>query len=216
LAVTRTLDDRLEPWRTVPVVGLPTGTVTFMFTDIEGSTRMLRGLGPDVFGRLQDEHAAVLRDAISVGGGTEIRTEGDAFFATFPTATGALTAAVHAQRALAAHPWPEEAPIRIRVGLHSGEGLLGGDDYLGIDVNKAARIAATGHGGQIVLSSSTATLVAEHTPAGVVLRELGRHTLKDFEHHEPLFDVAIEGLDSSFPPLRTADPRRTVIPTPPT
>jgi predicted ATPase/class 3 adenylate cyclase len=191
---------------------IPTGTVTFFFSDIEGSTRLLSDLGHDAFGTLLDAHAAVIRAAIAEGDGTEIRTEGDAFFAAFPTATGALAAAVGTQRGLAAHPWPDGATIRVRIGLHTGEGSLGGDDYLGIDVNKAARIAATGHGGQVVLSATTAALTTSDLPAGVALRGLGSHLLKDFAEPEDLHDVAIDGLDDAFPPLRTLDPRRTVLP----
>ena len=190
------------------------GTVTFFFSDIEGSTRLLSDLGRDAFGALQDEHAAVIRAAIAEGDGTEIRTEGDAFFAVFPTATGALAAAVGTQRGLAALRWPDGATIRVRIGLHTGEGARGGDDYLGIDVNKAARIAATGHGGQVVVSSTTAALAADDLPPGVSLRTLGSHLLKDFPQPEDLHDVAVDGLDDIFPPLRTNDPRRTVLPSP--
>ena len=156
----------------------------------------------------------MIRGAIAEGDGTEIRTEGDAFFAVFPTATGALAAAVGTQRGLAARAWPDGAAIRVRIGLHTGEGARGGDDYLGIDVNKAARIAAAGHGGQIVLSSTTAALTADDLPSGVTLRNLGSHLLKDFAQPEDLHDVEIDGLDDAFPPLRTRDPRRTVLPSP--
>ena len=153
---------------------LPTGTVTFFFSDIEGSTRMLTDLGRDAVEPLLEEHAAVIRAAIAEGDGTEIRTEGDAFFAAFPTATGALTAAVGTQRGLAALRWPDGATIRVRIGLHTGEGSRGGDDYLGIDVNKAARIAATGHGGQVVLSSTTAALPFSDTTAAISVATMPR------------------------------------------
>src|SRR5215212_1785187 len=123
---------------------LPTGTVTFVFTDIEGSTRLLQELG-DEYGPLQDAHAAIMRSAIGAGGGVEIRTEGDSFFAVFPTPSGAVAAAVAAQRELASFAWPDGGDIRVRMGLHTGEGVPGGDDYVGIDVNRAARIASTGH-----------------------------------------------------------------------
>jgi predicted ATPase/class 3 adenylate cyclase len=193
---------------------LPTGTVTFLFSDIEGSTRMLQDLGREDYGELQDAHADVMRIAIADAGGLEIRTEGDAFFAVFPTATGAFRAAVQAQRGLDAHPWPDGRTIRVRMGLHTGEGTLGGDDYLGIDVNKAARIAAVGHGGQVLLSSTTASLIAADLPADITVRDLGTHRLKDFEVAERLHDLAVDGLDATFPPLRTMDQRRTVLPTP--
>src|SRR5215218_6708715 len=147
---------------------LPTGTVTFLFTDIEGSTRLLQELG-ESYARIQDQHAAIMRRAISDGQGREIRTKGDAFFAVFPTAVGALRAAVSAQRGLDSHPWPHGRPLRVRMGLHTGQGRLGGDDYLGIDVNRAARIAAAGHGGQVLLSDPTRSLVRHELPDGVTV-----------------------------------------------
>jgi predicted ATPase/class 3 adenylate cyclase len=191
---------------------LPTGTVTFLFTDIEGSTRLLRGLG-EAYEPLQDEHASIMRDAIALGHGVEIRTEGDAFFAVFPTPSGAVRAAVTAQRGLASHPWPHGSEVRVRMGMHSGDGVLGGDDYVGIDVNRAARIAATGHGGQIVISEPTRALLADSLPEGVAFRDLGVHRLKDFDRAEHLHDLTIDGLDSSFPALRSLDARRTNLPT---
>ena len=191
---------------------LPTGTVTFLFTDIEGSTRLLRRLG-EAYAPLQDEHASIMRDAIAQGSGVEIRTEGDAFFAVFPTPGGAVRAAVAAQRGLASHPWPDGSEVRVRMGMHSGDGVLGGDDYVGIDVNRAARIAATGHGGQIVISEPTRALLADSLPEGVAFRDLGVHRLKDFDRAEHLHDLAIDGLDTSFPALRSLDARRTNLPT---
>ena len=191
---------------------LPTGTVTFLFTDIEGSTRLLRRLG-EAYAPLQDEHASIMRGAIAQGDGVEIRTEGDAFFAVFPTPGGAVRAAVAAQRGLASHPWPDGSEVRVRMGMHSGDGVLGGDDYVGIDVNRAARIAATGHGGQIVISEPTRALLADSLPEGVAFRDLGVHRLKDFDRAEHLHDLAIDGLDTSFPALRSLDARRTNLPT---
>jgi predicted ATPase/class 3 adenylate cyclase len=190
---------------------LPTGTVTFLFTDIEGSTRLLQELG-DEYGGLQDQQASIMRAAIADGAGVEIRTEGDAFFVVFPTPSGAIRTAVAAQRALAAFPWPDGRPIRVRMGLHTGEGTLGGDDYLGIDVNRAARIAATGHGGQVVISEATRALVPDALPDGVSLRDLGTHRLKDIEHPEHLHDLVVEGLASEFPALRSLQGRRTNLP----
>ena len=181
---------------------LPTGTVTFMFTDIEGSTRLLRRLG-DAYVEANDRHLAILRTAISDAGGTVVRTEGDAFFAAFPTAPAAVEAAVAAQRALASESWPEGATVAVRMGLHTGEGSLGGDDYVGIDVVRAARIADAGHGGQVLVSESTAALVAKDLPEGVRLRELGPHELKDLASPEEIADLVIKGLPQDFPPLRT-------------
>ena len=133
---------------------LPTGTVTFLFTDIEGSTRLLSALG-DEYSPLLGAHSDILRAAIKSQVGTEVSTEGDAFFAVFPSALHAVAAAVEAQRALAATAWPEGNSVKVRMGLHSGEGRLGGDNYVGLDVHRAARIAAAGHGGQVLLSDAT-------------------------------------------------------------
>ena len=191
---------------------LPTGTVTFLFTDIEGSTRLLQALGHERYGHLQDEHSAIMRDAIDQGSGVEIRTEGDAFFAVFGSPAGAVLAATEAQRGLAMHAWPDGSEIRVRIGMHTGEGSLGGDDYLGIDVNRAARIAAAGHGGQVILSTATAGLVEQTLPDGVVLRDLGLHRFKDFPDPSRLYDLVIPGMPSDFAQLRTLDARPTNIP----
>ncbi|HEX8099181.1 MAG TPA: adenylate/guanylate cyclase domain-containing protein, partial [Actinomycetota bacterium] len=190
---------------------LPTGTVTFMFTDIEGSTKLLQDLGDD-YRRVQDDHAEIMRKAINEGEGREIRTEGDSFFAVFPTPSGAVHAAVAAQRSLATHEWSHGRPLRVRMGLHTGEGRLGGDDYLGIDVNRAARIAAAGHGGQVLLSDATRSLVEHSLPKGAALRDLGPHRLKDLEHAEHLFDLVIDALPSDFPPLKSLDARPNNLP----
>jgi predicted ATPase/class 3 adenylate cyclase len=192
----------------------PTGTVTFLFTDIEGSTRLLRELGRG-FTPLQDLHADVLRGAIAAEDGHEVRTEGDSFFVAFRTAGHALRAAVEAQRGLAAAAWPPGGPLRIRIGMHTGEAVLGGDDYVGLDVNLAARIAAAAHGGQVVLSDATRALVRDTLPSGVAIRELGTHTLKDFDDPQPLFDLVIDELPSEFPPIRTTgSPPPSTFPSP--
>jgi predicted ATPase/class 3 adenylate cyclase len=183
---------------------LPTGTVTFLFTDIEGSTKLLQDLGPDYAG-VQADHMRLMREAIASGGGVDIRTEGDAFFAVFASAPGAVRAAVAAQRAFADHQWRHGKPLRVRMGMHTGEGILGGDDYLGIDVNRAARIAAASHGGQVLLSETTTALVAASLPDGVGLRDLGRHRLKDFDQPQPIHQLVIEGLPSEFPHLKTLE-----------
>jgi predicted ATPase/class 3 adenylate cyclase len=190
---------------------LPTGTITFLFTDIEGSTRLLQRLG-DRYREVVDEHGRILRDAIASGGGTEIHTEGDSFFAVFRTLAGAFAAVVQAQRALAAHPWPEGHSVRVRMGLHTGKGVLGGDDYIGLDVHLAARIAAAGHGGQVLVSEASRALVEHTLPDGASLRDLGRHRLKDIEHPEHLYDLIIDGLPAEFPAVRTVDARPTNLP----
>src|SRR5207247_5847330 len=135
----------------------------------------------------------------------EIRTEGDSFFAVFPTATGAVRGAASAQRALASHSWSHGGPLRVRMGMHTGEGRLGGDDYLGIDVNRAARVAAVGHGGQVLLSATTDALVAAALPDGVSLRDLGEHRLKDFETPQRIHQLVIDGLVADFPPLKSLE-----------
>lgn len=183
---------------------LPTGTVTFLFTDIEGSTRLLQELGPD-YSPVQTDHMRIMRDAIATGGGVEIRTEGDAFFAVFPSATGAVAAAVQAQRGMNDHDWSHGRPLRVRMGMHTGEGILGGDDYLGIDVNRAARIAAAGHGDQVLLSEASRAVVIEDLPDGVAVRDLGAHRLKDFPEPTRLHDLVIDGLPAEFPPLKTLE-----------
>jgi predicted ATPase/class 3 adenylate cyclase len=183
---------------------LPTGTVTFLFTDIEGSTRLLQALG-ERWQPVLEDHNRLVRGAIRDAGGIDLRTEGDAFFAVFRSAPAAVTAAAAAQRALAAHPWPPEAPIRIRMGMHTGEGAVGGDDYVGLDVHRAARIAATGHGGQVLVSSATAELVRPGLPDGLGLRDLGRHRLKDLARPERIYQLTDEGLPARFPPIRSLE-----------
>ena len=187
-----------------PMPTLPTGTLTFLFTDIEGSTRVLETLG-EGYRPVLERHHALLREAIMAGEGTEVSTEGDAFFAVFPSAPKAVAAAAQAQRALAAGPWPDGAQVRVRMGLHTGEGTLGGDSYVGLDVHRAARVAAAGHGGQVLLSGATQALTAGQLPAGVSLVDLGQHRLKDLSRPEHLWQLAIEGLPTSFPAPRTLD-----------
>ena len=151
---------------------LPTGTVTFLRTDVQGSMGLARQLGL-AWDTVNAEHLEMIRASVDAAGGTVVRTEGDALFAAFPEAGAAVSAAVVAQRSLSSHPWPAEAPVRVRMGLHTGEAHLAGDDYGGFDVNRAARVAAVGHGGQVILSETTAVLVTGSLPEGVALRDLG-------------------------------------------
>src|SRR5919106_712149 len=183
---------------------LPTGTVTFLFTDIEGSTRILQNLA-DRWQAILEDHNRLVREAIRDAGGIDLRTEGDAFFAVFRTASAAVAASAAAQRALAAHPWPREAPIRVRMGMHTGEGAVGGDDYVGLDVHRAARIAATGHGGQMLASSTTVGLLRDDLPHGVAIRDLGPHRLKDLARPERIYQLTVEGLPDEFPPIRSLE-----------
>ncbi|MEO8229700.1 MAG: adenylate/guanylate cyclase domain-containing protein, partial [Chloroflexota bacterium] len=194
---------------------LPTGTVTFLFTDIEGSTQLLSSLG-DAYAAVLEAHAAVIRAAIAAHTGTEVSTEGDAFFAAFPTALGAIRAAADAQRGLASHAWPNGVTVRVRMGLHTGEGRLGGDSYVGIDVHRAARIAAAGHGGQVLLSDATRTLVQPALPEGLAIRDLAEHRLKDLPAPERIWQLEIAGLPGEFPAIRSLDAPRGNLPTSPT
>jgi predicted ATPase/class 3 adenylate cyclase len=196
-------------------IRLPTGTVTFLFTDIEGSTHLVSTLG-DSYAALLTAHNRVLRDAIVRYRGTEISTEGDAFFAAFPSALDAVAAAAEAQRALVATPWPEESSVSVRMGLHSGEGRLGGDNYVGVDVNRAARIAAVAHGGQVLLSDATRGLVAGGLRAGLGIRDLGEHRLRDLPAPERIWQLDIDGLEQVFPALRSLEARPGNLPQPAT
>ncbi len=183
---------------------LPTGTVTFFFSDIQGSTQLAQRYGA-AWPELLETHRAIVREAIAANGGTEAGTEGDSFFVAFPSAPGAVAAAVAAQRGLAHHTWPEGAEIRIRIGLHTGEGVVSAGDYVGIDVHRAARVAAAGHGGQVLLSDATRVLTETALPEGVTLRDLGERRLRDLTRPERIHQLVIEGLPSEFPPLKTLD-----------
>jgi predicted ATPase/class 3 adenylate cyclase len=179
-----------------PGTSLPTGTLTFLFSDIEGSTRLLVALG-ERFTDVLEQHQRILREAFAAG--HEVGTEGDSFFVVFPGASDAVAAAVAAQRALAAEDWGA-MPVRVRMGLHTGDGRLGGDNYVGLDVHRAARIAAAAHGGQVLLSGTTHALVAGHLPERVTVRDLGEHTLKDLAAPERLLQLEISGLPTDFDP----------------
>lgn len=190
---------------------LPTGTLTFVFTDIEGSTSLLSALG-DEYPKLLDTHHRILRTAFEGENGIEISTEGDSFFVVFESAPAALRAAVSAQRAFAAQSWPQGAEVRVRMGLHTGEGRLVGDNYGGLDVHRAARIADAGHGGQVLLSDSTRALVELALPGDASIRDLGTHRLKGLESPERLYQVSVAGIADRFPPLRSIDARPNNLP----
>ncbi len=181
---------------------LPTGTVTFLRTDVEGSMGLARALGQG-WDAVNATHMGILRKAVDEHGGISVRTEGDAMFAVFPEARAAVSAAIAAQRGLVTHEWPAGADVRVRMGLHSGEAYLAGDDYGGFEVSRAARIAGAGHGGQIVLSETTRALVADALPDGVEVHDLGRHALRDVPRPEHLFQLDAPGLPTQFPPLRS-------------
>src|SRR5438445_688378 len=189
----------------------PTGTVTFLFTDIEGSTRLLQELGDDWVGVLEDQRR-LMRESIAQNTGVELGTEGDSFFVVFASAADATQAVVSAQQALAGHAWTGSKTVRVRMGLHTGEARRVGDDYVGLDVHRAARIAACGHGGQVVISDSVFALVVTALPAGVSIRDLGEHRLKDLPRPEHLYQLEIDGLPTEFPPLKTLDVRKNNLP----
>jgi predicted ATPase/class 3 adenylate cyclase len=190
---------------------LPTGTVTFLLTDIEGSTLLLRELGGR-YATLLAEHGSIVRQALAGEGGEVIDTEGDSFFAVFASPGAAVRAVIDMQRELAAHAWPGGADVRVRMGLHTGEGTRVGEGYVGLDVHRAARIADAGHGGQVLMSGATRALVQHTLPEGVELVDLGEHHLKDMPHPERLFQLSIGGLPAEFPPLRTPDARPNNLP----
>jgi predicted ATPase/class 3 adenylate cyclase len=194
----------------------PSGTVTLLFTDMEGSTRLLERVGSDRYAELLADHHRLLRESVVAHAGYEVDTAGDAFFVAFASARDAVTAAAEAQRALAAHPWPAPLPLRVRMGLHTGEPVLSGDNYLGLDVHRAARVMAAGHGGQVVISEATQRLVAAQLPTGVSLLDLGEHRLKDLSGPQRLYQLLVEGLRSEFPPPRTLESRRSNLPIQPT
>lgn len=182
---------------------LPTGTVSFLFSDIEGSTALLRVLKDDPYSGALQAHRDILRKATGEYGGSEIATLGDGTVAAFARASDAVLAAVDAQRALAAFPWAQGAALGVRMGLHTGEPALTAAGYVGLDVHLAARIGAAAHGGQVLVSRATADLVESILPAGVTLRDVGEHVLKDFPQPRRLYQVSVSGLPESFPPPRT-------------
>src|SRR6266700_1685670 len=191
-------------WRKSRVLDVPAGTITLLFTDIEGSTLLLQHVG-EQYSRVLAQYRQVLRTAFQQSHGHEVDTQGDACLFAFARATDAVSAAVAAQRALASHAWPEGAAVRVRVGLHTGEPQRTADGYVGLDVHLAARLMSVGHGGQVLLSQTTRHLVEHTLPDGVSLRDLGEHRLKDLQQQSHLFQLVIAGLPDDFPPLLTLD-----------
>ena len=179
-------------------------TLTFLFTDIEGSTAMLQRLGGSYADVLAGHHE-IIRSGLAAHHGREVDTQGDAFFAVFTAPSACVAAAVEMQRALYAHRWPADYPVRVRMGIHSGEAARTTVGLVGLEVHRAARIAAVAHGGQIVLSAVAAALLSEPLPAGVSVRDLGLHRLKDLGRPERIFQLDADGLPTSFPPLTSLD-----------
>jgi len=190
---------------------LPTGTITLLFTDIEGSTHLLQRLG-ERYAELLNECRTLLRTAFHTYHGQEVDAQGDAVFAAFARASDALEASVAAQRELALHSWPGAEAVRVRMGLHTGEPSRVVEGYVGLDVHYAARVMGAAHGGQVLLSQTTRDLVEHDLPEGVSLRDLGEHHLKDLEQAVHLNQVVIADLPADFPPLRTYDRRSDTLP----
>jgi class 3 adenylate cyclase len=186
------------------MVDLPSGTVTFLFTDVEGSTILLRRLRAG-YGEVLSDHQRLLREAVAEAGGDEIDSQGDSFFFVFRRARDAVLAAANAQRALAAHAWPEDGAVRVRMGIHTGEAAVVDGRYLGVAVHRAARISSAGHGGQVLLSQTTHNLLEDEEELPLELRDLGEQRLKDFERPVRVYQLVIPGLPDSFPPLTTLD-----------
>jgi class 3 adenylate cyclase len=174
------------------MVNLPSGTVTFVFSDIEGSTSLLKQLGDGGYATLLATHRRLVRDTFAAYEGQEIDTQGDAFFYSFARARQAVAAAIEVQRAHVTASWPSGVEVRVRLGLHTGEPAVGDEGYTGLDVVRAARIAAAGTGGQVLLSDTTRAIVAGDLPDGVELRSLGEQRLKDIDRPEPLHELLID------------------------
>src|SRR4051794_30669730 len=188
----------------------PSGTVTLLFSDIEGSTRLLRRTGED-YPELLERHRMLLREAFGRHGGHVLGTEGDGFFVAFESAGEAAVAAVEAPRALFEHEWPDGNEIRVRIGIHTGEPRAVDGGYVGLDVHHAARVMAAGHGGQVLVSAATRALLGPT----VELRDLGEHELKDLAGPQQLYQLELDGLPGEFPPLNTLDNRFTSLPSVP-
>jgi predicted ATPase/class 3 adenylate cyclase/tetratricopeptide (TPR) repeat protein len=186
-----------------------------LFTDIEGSSNAVRTLGADRWVSLLERHDDIIREALTRYGGFEVRTEGDAFFAVFTSPGAAVAAAAMMQRRLSETDWPQDAPMRVRMGLHTGEVRTGagGVDYAGFEISRAARIAAAGHGGQVLVSDTTESLVRDGLAPGLTLRELGEHRFKDLVRSQRLYQLVIDGLPDIFPPLRSLDATPNSLPT---
>jgi predicted ATPase/class 3 adenylate cyclase len=190
-----------------------TGTLTFLFSDIEGSTRLEQDVGTDAYGAIRERHRALLRGAFAANGGREQGTEGDSFFVVFSGASDAIAAALAAQQAVGSEAWPAGAPVRVRMGVHAGEASVVGGSFLGLAINRASRIAAVAHGGQVLVSEAVRALAATDLPAEAGLQDLGAHRLKDLREPEHLYQLTGPNLAATFPPLATLDARPNNLPT---
>src|SRR5215212_8398110 len=191
---------------------LPTGTITFLYTDIEGSTTRWEQ-HPEAMKPAVERHDAILRQCIDARGGCVFRTMGDAFCAAFPTAAPALAAALDTQRALNKEPWDASiAPIKVRIALHTGLGEVRDGDYVGQPLNRVARLMSAGYGGQILLSNATQELTGDHLPDAATLRDLGEFRLRDLTRPEHVYQLVAPDLQAHFPPLKTLDNRPNNLP----
>ncbi len=184
---------------------LPEGVVTFLFSDIEGSTKLLHRLG-DGYADVLLTHQRLMRECFDTYDGREVDTEGDAFFVAFASPRQAVAAAVAIQRVLQRHPWPHGEPVLVRMGLHTGEPVLVEGKYVGMDVHLAARVCSAAHGGQVLVSGRVHDLVSDRLPDGVAFLDLGEHTLKDVPETQRLLQLDIDGLPATFPPVRSQRP----------
>src|SRR5262245_6880127 len=185
------------------------GTVTFVFTDIEGSTRLVQQF-KDGWPEVRPAHPRIVREAFEVHGGDEVDTQGDSFFYVFGRARDAALAAAAAQHGLAGHEWPEGGEVRIRIGMHTGEPVVSEEGYHGVGVHRAARIMSAGHGGQVLLSEATAAVLRDEEVAGVGVKDLGVHRLKDLDRPEHVYQLVADGLEPSFTKIRTAGEEKPV------
>ena len=178
-------------------------TFTFLFTDIEGSTALVRRLGEGLYAQLLADHHSLIRSGLVAHDGSEVDTQGDAFFAVFSSCRACVSAAMDVQQALEAHAWPAGEYVRVRMGVHTGEASKTATGLVGLDVHRAARVAAIGYGGQVLLSDTAAALVRDGLPPGASLKDLGVHRLKDMGRPERIFQLQAPGLQAGFPPLRS-------------
>src|ERR1700694_602119 len=188
-----------------------------LFTDIKASSDGVRTLGADKWEAVLERHTGIIREALASNGGFEVRSEGDSFFAVFTSPTAAWTAAATMRRGLSTADWPHQASVRVRMGVHTGEArpasVASGVDYVGFEVSRAARIAAAAHGGQVLVSDTTESLVRDVVSSGLTLRDLGEHRFKDLVRPQRIYQLLIEGLPDSFPPLRSLDSTPNNLPT---
>src|SRR6266480_1261911 len=194
---------------------LPTGTITLLFTDMEGSSRLLQQLG-DHYANVLKQCRHLQRAIVVQYNGQEVSTEGDAFFAAFARASDAVAAAVAIQHALADHPWPQGVSVQVRIGMHTGEPQLSSEGYTGLDVHHAAFIMRAAHGGQALLSHTTRELVEQSLPKGAYLQDMGEHRLQDLQRPSRLFQMSSVDLPADFPPLKTLDTYPNNLPIEPT